>query len=757
MRRSLATALLLAAAPAGAQFQARPLRLRAALDAELVAARLSGGAADDLLVTRPPGALFQRYTWPRDLLALHPLPVATPADGGYLTGGRFEPSAGAEDLVYGTLDGLKVEFGADPAVLHAYPAIFSSPPLAIGQARLLPRAEAEVLASLDTGSGIPGQLRVVDLSTSRTTGAVSQVTFAVPPFFGAVDGDVVDRVYPIRLSPAARSGGLDDVVMPLFQGLYLLWHRSVPAAATLGALDVAAVTTGASDAAGVRSWLPAGLQVGGSALGAAAIDADGDGTPDLVFSYAFDRQPAVPGTLLYARNTGDPAGLSTPPWGKLSGRADLATLVDPLTLRQLPLATPTMAVYDRALGEILIVQGDARTGFTVAQHLEAPGGLTVREMVLADVVGSPAPDLVVYAVRTAVEAEVWVYPDAFDAAPTVAFDPAPARALRGQDLPVAVAAADVDSPFTVAWMVGGRLTPPVATGAAWTVPGSLLCQVGTLDLTARATDDLGVFAEAAAAVPVLGEPSLRLAGASPDRLLLPPGGAAGEALGSAWPACGRTATFTWSDAGLPGLVQTSLTSTASSSRRAFTLPESAYPAALAGAPALTLSAVDDLGASGSATLPLQLDAAGLVGVQVAVDRALLARGEVAVATARVESRLGVALPGVRVAFRLAGLAPAGAVSAVGAAVAAGAGEGEAIVDLPAAGAAVTLSLPVRSLGGPGAVSAEAFASGGARLSPAAEAAAPSERLPGCGCGGGGAGWPALLSLVALVRRRRRAT
>jgi uncharacterized protein (TIGR03382 family) len=417
-----------------------------------------------------------------------------------------------------------------------------------------------------------------------------------------------------------------------------------------------------------------------------------------------------------------------------------------------------MAIFDRTLQEILIVRGDARAGFTV-RELQAPG-VTVRRMLLADVVGSPAPDLVAFVVPGAGRGEVWVYPDEGDLAPSVAFDPAPpAEALRGQDLPLAVAVSDPDSAFTVSWVLGDRLAAPVASGRAWTLPGVQTCEAGaTLEVTARATDDLGVFGEARASVAVVARPSLRLLGAEPDRLVLPPGGAAGVAEGQAWPACGRHATFTWGDAGLPGLVETALEVDATSSRRSFALPEAAYPGVLAGAPALTLEAIDDLGASGAATLPLALDARSLVEATVAFDRPALQQGELGVATIRLASRVGVALPGVRVKVRTLGLARAGAPRVAGATAAPGASEDELVLDaLPPAGAQVTLTIPVRALGEGGAVSAEVRSSGGHRLAPGVLGSASEVRLPGCGCGGGGGGAAGLLALLLAGLARRRAT
>jgi hypothetical protein len=762
MRTALASLLLLVALPARAQFQPEPLRLPATVASELAAARLVASGGGDLLVLEPPGGVFTAFLRHGALLAPAPPPVAIPADGGYMAAGRFEAAAAGavEDLVFGTLGGLKVAFGAEPGTVRDFPALFPSPPLAVSRVRLLPRAADVAIASIGTGRESPGQLTAVDLSGARPPAVPALLSVAVPPFIGAEDGDLVDRVYPLRLSPAALSAGVDDAVLPLYQGLLVVWHRAAPAGPVLSALDLEGVASGARDALGIAEWLPPGLTGGGSVHGAAALDADGDGTPDLVFSYAHDRSPDLPGELLYAANGGTAASLAVPPWRSLKGRADLAAIVDPLTLRALPLDPPAVAVFDRGLQAIVLLRGDARSGFTTSS-LEAPG-VTVREMVLADVVGSAAPDLVVHAVRSLTEAEVWVYPDAGDQAPRVAFDPpAPAEALRGQDLPLAVSATDPDGTCIVAWLLGGRLSAPAGAGLAWTVPGSALCQAGAaIEVTARATDDLGVFAEAAASIAVAARPSLRLVGEPPDRLVLPPGGVSAEAEGQAWPACGRTATFSWGEAGLPGLVEQGVTGGPAWSRRAFAVPEAAYPDALAGAPALTLAAVDDLGASGQATLQLAIDASGLVEASVGLDRPALAPGEVAMATARLRSRIGAPLPAVRVALRGTCLAVAGPAEASGASIVPGAAAGEWVLDaLPGLDGEVAIRVPVRAEGGPGSLSVEAFSSGGHRLTPAAGSAPPGQELPGCGCGGGPGGAAGLLGLLALLlpSRRRRAT
>jgi len=784
---ALAAALLPAAA--AAQFQPLRLRLPSEPDTEVVAARLSGqGGGDDLLLMRPPGPTFQRFMWHGDLVTARPPFTGLPGEGGLLVAGRFEPApAGAtDDLLFSAIDGALVRWGAAPGAFQPLAALFPVTATGFGKARLLPRPELVLVAPINANGG-QATLWAGDLAAARQGGPTPSRTLVIPPLDRAADDDLDTRVYPLRLSPAALAAGVEDVVMPARQALYLAWHRTAPGGAAMAQLDLVGLVSGTRDDVAALDWMPAGSGAtpGGSVLGAAALDADGDGIPDLVFSYAHPAGPGRPelkGALLYARSDGTPASLTTPPWHSLMDRPDLSALQDPYTLRQLATDPPALAVFDRLRREILVVRGDARAGFTVAA-LPADGDpeqpAVPQEMFAADVVGSPAPDLIVQALYPLTEvrdaqgvllrtlparAELWVYPDADDPAPRVAFaPPPPAQALRGQDLPLAVVASGVDPRVTVTWMLGDRLSPPLASGSAWTVPGALLCQAtASLQVTARATGHQGVFAEAGTTVEVVTRPSLRLLGPSPDLLTLPPGGAAATAEGAAWPACQRTAAFTWGQQQLPGLVEGPLVEDATSSRRSFTLPEGAYPAVLAGAPALTVSATDDLGASGQAILPLRLDAEGLVDVSVTVDRSALARGELTVATARLRSRLGVPLASVRAVFRAAGLVVAGPPSAEGAVLSPGAGaavEGQVVLDLlPAAGAEVRLSVPLRGVGRPGEVAVELFSNGGHRLTPAEGVAAAPQRLPGCGCGGAGdpAGLAlAVLALLALRARRGR--
>jgi hypothetical protein len=205
------------------------------------------------------------------------------------------------------------------------------------------------------------------------------------------------------------------------------------------------------------------------------------------------------------------------------------------------------------------------------------------------------------------------------------------------------------------------------------------------------------------------------------------------------------------------LDKTDVLSAGSTSSWDFAIPESAYPELLDGTAALTLRAVD-AGRDGTTSLPLEVDARGLVEATVAFDRSALAAGELGAAEIRLASRIGVPLPRIRVLVRLAGLSFAGSMRVTGAPATPGPGEGELVVDpLPASGTAVEIVVPVRSLGAPGAVSVELFSEGGNRVSPEASPSVGDGRLPGCGCGpGGGAlAWPILVLLLALNPLPRR--
>lgn len=766
------------ALPARSQFQPVVMKLPGEWHSALAGGRWPGSTATtglDLGVIQfggsAPGQIFPY----RNLLGAYPSPYAHPVT--VLAGaiGSFDgsPTGPAPDVVWGANGGISVTWGADPATYVGFPGIFSQWVTGMAPIRLLPRPQPVVVATAPKSDATVLYLYGVDLLGSRVPPSAPGVFFWNFPgsFYLPEDGYTNHRIFPLRLSPGAVAGDVDDAIVPLAQGFFLLWHDSAPPL-TATVLDLGATTTaavfGASGMLALTNggFLPAGAQPEASCLGAAAVDVDGDGIRDLVFSYGRGPSlaPPAPGWLLWIKNTGNITDMvAQKPWNaSLVGRADLWPLTDSGTLRQLDLdfGESAFAVADGTLEQILVVRGDGTTGFTTLA-LPAPG-VRVRDMVAMDVVGSPAKDLVVLVdlPPNAFPSEVWIYPDVGDAAPRISWSPPPpATTLMGVDLPLSVDASDPDTPFTVTW-----IRPPAADvvgPTAVTVPGTELCSpTGVVDVTVRALDSLGVYQQVTAKVPVAMRPSLKLLGADPPgRLVLAPGGATGRADGVAWPACGSSPTFTWGQTGLSGLVQTSAGTSGSSAWREFAIPEPAYPEALSGAPALTLAASEGT-FSGIATLPLDLDARGLVVSSATFDQATLAAGEVGTARVRLASRLGVALPTVRVAVRLAGLGFAGPLQVMGAPATPGAAVGEVIVDpLPSSGSTVEITVPVRSLGEPGSVSVELFSAGGFRVSPEAAPAAARTVLPGCGCGHGGGSVFVLLVVAAAggARRRRRVT
>jgi uncharacterized protein (TIGR03382 family) len=354
---------------------------------------------------------------------------------------------------------------------------------------------------------------------------------------------------------------------------------------------------------------------------------------------------------------------------------------------------------------------------------------------------------------------VLVYPDLGDASPSLAWAPgSPGTPARGLDHAMAVDASDADGPPpALEWMVGDPDGLPVSLLSSYTHPGASLCGLPPPDLavTVRATDDLGVFTELSATLPVaVLSPVIAIVGAEPPgRLVLPPGGTSVALRGTGALQCGASAT--WGGNWPAGATFVDDPPVGGALRRTVTLEESTYPELLAGTTVVTLSTSDPVPAP-VASLAVDLDATGLVEVEQEVDRPALAEGEVAVLRTRVESRLGLPLPMIRVVDVLVGLAPAGAPQVSGAALVEVRSGGAVVIldQLPPAPAAIEIELPVRSSGGGGASAVEVRSSGDHLLTPSAGAPGGGESLPGCGCGPSGGGSLALLALLALVRRRR---
>ncbi|WP_242343235.1 hypothetical protein [Anaeromyxobacter terrae] len=756
MNRSLALAVLFAAAasagafarPARAQLRADPMRLPIAggrVEAALGSIASAAPASDVLLLSATGAGAELRVHHRLSAPAAPDRPIdasARDVAAAFLGG----PAARA-DLVFARGDGVSVSWGASTGALCVVGGLFTPGAPTVTAARLRVGGDV-VIAPVGTGGWTAGAVQAVDVTGCRRADAAR---WPIEPVLSRVG--LADEVYTLRLSPTARALGLDDLALPGMGEVQLLLHARPPdAGAGLSGVHLTALKVGDHVPESQATWLPAGVRQG-DVQGVAAADVDLDGVPDLVLALALPTAlPDADGALVWIRNGGDPAALDLAPWADLTRHPDLQPLVDPVTLRGVALGgVAGAAVWDRALDAIVVFWPE---GGRLASWRGDALGLVVREIVAADVVGSAAPDLVALAEdpRTG-EGSLLVYPDLADGSPTVAWAAgSPGEAERGGAHAMAVEARDPDGPVSIEWFLGAGASP-AGLGPTITIPGALLCgPEGDVPVVARATDAEGVFREVAGAVKVrLAPPRLALAdGPSPGAIALAPGGAQAVLEGEAWTGCGRPVRFTWATSGLPPGSLRALEAGPTWSRQALELPEASYPALLAGAPAVTLVASDDTGVtSPPATLPLALDATGLVEVTHGADEAALAAGEVAVLRTRLRSRISAALPRVRIADALRGVAPAGPPRVQGArAVEVASGGAEIVLDaLPPAGGEVTIELPVSGAGAPGDSAVEVRSEGDHLLAPAAAARGVGGRLPGRGCASGGAGGAASLLVV----------
>lgn len=768
----LAVAALLAPLAARAQFQPTPLRLRKPMPYESVTAaplRTSPPSADIVtsLLTGPAlspwgSALFQAraLAYPQALPV--PAPAIAPAYG--LDGGRLRGD-GAGGVVWGEVPGaamrLHVAFGPPPGTLGTFDLPGIGYTLAV--AHLVPGVSDAVAVPLGVGNGPTGAGGVVHgVAFDAAGGVLAQADWPVGP---ASSNDPVtgDLLHAVRLSPAALGAGrVQDLVLPMQDVAFVLWNGGGAAVAP-SLLTTVALGNPSNPAAHLPPTVASPVWM----HGAAAVDLEQNGAPDLFLAGVPYATGAGTGRLLEVKRAGAPATFQSP-WLDVTGNADLQPLPDAQLVRPLDLGTTQgMAVFSAGptggtQQTLLVVTPGPAPGRFAVQRLALPG-LWVRDVFAADVVGSPAPDLVVdvSTIGTPDVQYVLVFPDTGDAPPTIAWAPgSPGAPVRGADHAVAVDAADPDGTVHVDWILGTSADPVVGTGPSFTIPGADLCDPAALPtVTARATDDVGLYVELSTSWASLGAapPTLAVQGATPpDRLALVPGGTPASFEAALAPACGGTATFSWSASGFAAPAGTVDAGT-TTSRWSVVLPESEYPALLAGGAAVAVSAVDDAGIASQASLPLSPDGGALVDVVETADRAVAPDGGVATVSAVLRSRIGVPLPSVRVAWSLAGLEPAGPPAVTGAAVVSSDASGVVVDALPAAGAAVRVDLPVRVLRAPASAAFRASSQGGFPLGPQGEPAATDVRAPGCACGDGGGGAVGLVALAgaALARRRRR--
>ncbi len=762
MRRALHIALaaaVCAAAPdAHAQFRSTPMVLYAPdHGADVLPYALSSltvPPASDLLALYPDPTVsplpFRNH---RNMLTRLPSPVAQPSVlyDCVAAGSLAQPPDALTDVAYcvGKV-ALQIAFGSARGVLQSYTVQLNTRGAPrITFAHLLPRDADVIVVPRETGNGIdPGALDAVDFDAT----GIIQTRVVVTAVQQGRSPPQPEEVMTMRIGATARASGIDDLYLPGAASVQLFENRTQ----TGSPISFAATPILMKPQAGIPL---------ADCEGAAPLDVDFDGVLDLVVSLSLPAPPYTPGGghLYWIRGTAGRLDLfASGQWVDLGPQLGL---VDPVVVRPLELGgRPAVAVWDRGLGQVLVIRSDLAQRELVVWRGET-GGRHVRDIRLEDVVGSTAPDLVVDGTgflesgHVPVSPAMLVYPDDGDASPVVAWAAgSPGTPLRGEDHPMAVVASDADGSFSVDWTIGDPWGVPAATGTpAYVLPGSTLC--GTppqqVAVTVRAIDAFGVYDEIGATLDVAYAPRIEIVGAvPPGRLVLPAGGAVAVVEGSAWTQCNVSLAWTSSpwptgavvvpDQG-PGWI-----------RQTVTLPETTYPDLLDGRPLVVeLTATDPVLGPVLATLPLEIDATGLLDLSHESDLAAIGEGEVAMLETRIGSRLGVSLPSVHVVHALAGLVPAGEPQVSGAAIVETLrGGAEVVLDaLPPSGAAVVVRVPVRTAGGRAASAVEVRSSGGHLLTPPAAAPVEAAPSPGCGCSSSPAG--GALALAALAFRRRR--
>jgi len=751
----------LPAAPQAPAFSTTPLRVRVPAGASISlapssvpwsAARAPPYPSNDLFVSA--GADVRRHAW-RSLAAPGPLGFGVPALVNCVQAGLFNENSGdgLADLAYCSQnpvspfnDGLFVFFGDAPLAPFFAPGGLAS---TLSSAHLLDTRRDVIVA----GDSSPPlfQFTAVDLGGSgaapTVAGSVAWNSSCCTPL-----GD--DTLLPVRLSTAARGPAqVHDLVRSRSPGVDVLWNLGPDATLSLGDFQLVNVLLGPA---------PSGWQ----ASGAAALDVNFDGIPDLVACLysPFSGSPPPP-QLVWVKNDGVAANLATNPRGDLGALLGIseARLCRPLDLD----GTPALAVWDGPRGEIVVVTSDA-AGRQLLAWRGSIGGRIPIDIRAGDVVGSPLADLVVaYAGAGGVD----VFPDAGDQLPDLAWEKAPpTAAIRGRDLALEVAASDPDGQVEhVEWFRDGAAAAASTATAppyAFTIPGQDLCGLpGPIGILVRATDDVGLYRELEASIPLVDGPPLLALPGEGGALSVPlaPGGTTIVLDVGVSGTCGATLDWT-PPAGLLAAGATARREDGGSGARLIVdVPEASYPAILA-QPSLAFPAeirAASAGGSASASVSIDLDASGLVAVEQTSDRTALAPGDLALLTATVRSGVSVTLPAVLLDDRLDGLEPAGPMRVdgadAGAAVRTETGIG-VMLDLPGGGRPVTIELPVRrTLAPAGASRVRAVApASGASLSREARLGPSRPTLPGCGCGGeGGTSGLAVLFLALYVNAMRR--
>jgi len=749
------------AAPQAPAFSTTPLRVGVPAGAAIslapwsvpwTAARPPPYPSNDLFVYPSGGQAVQRRAW-RSLAVLAPAEFgASPNPATCAAAGLLNETAGdgLADVAYcsfnGPTSGLYVFFGDAPLG----PFFGTLAPPATGFASTLATAHLldtrrDVVVAGDLNPS-PNTLTAVDFGgTGSAPLQAGSVTWTHPTCCASGD----DALLPVRLSAAALGPArVHDVARSRSPGVDVLWNLGP--ATTLSAPGFQVVHVG----------------LGWEVRGAAALDVDFDGIPDLVAClYSSFGPPPAPPQLVWVKNNESPAALPTNPRGDLGALLgiSLARLCRPLDLD----GVPAVALWDAAADEIVVVTSDIATQRLLTWRGSTLGRIPI-DIMAGDVVGSPLADLVVaYAGAGGVD----VFPDAGDQLPDLAWVKVPpATAIRGRDLALEVTASDPDGQVEhVEWFRDGATTAAATATAppfAFTIPGQSLCGLpGPVAILVRATDDVGLYRELQATVSLVdGPPLLSLAGAG-GALAVPlvPGGTSVVLDAGVSGGCGAT-TLDWTPP--PGLLAAGATArredVAGGARLIVDVPEASYPAILA-QPSLAFPAevrATDVGGTASASVSIELDPGGLVAVEQTSDRTALAPGDLALLTATVRSAVSVTLPAVLLDDRLEGLEPAGPARVVGADAAPAtrteSGVG-VVLDLPG-GRPIAVEIPVRrTLARAGASRVRAVApASGAALSAEARVDATRTTLPGCGCGGdGGTTVPGILLLALYVNAMRR--